>query len=460
MTPAARLSAVIEILDEILASEQPADGLMSAYFRNRRFIGSKDRAAVAEKAYSILREMLRLQWWLRQHNMPVTGRTLLLAHETLVNKQSIVQLEKLFDGERFSPQILQRSEKNFCGAIYGNRLSVDEMDDATQMECPEWAYPYLKEKFGDQFITELTATLMPAPLDIRINTLKVASREAAITALMDEGIDVVATELSPWGLRSDRRPALSRSDTFQNGLIEIQDEGSQLIALLCDVQPGQQVMDLCAGAGGKTLALAMQMDNKGRLVACDLSEGRLRRSKERFKRAGVQNTETRALDGEGNKWLKRQMSKFDRVLVDAPCTGTGTWRRNPDLRWRSPNLGELIRIQASLLESAAKLVKPGGKLIYGTCSFLDQENKNQIEQFLANHSDFTISPINEILPATTFAHLSQAQPQAGDPVKLNPQPDPRNTDEDDFMLQFMELTPARHNTDGFFAAILQKRAQP
>ena len=426
MTPAARLSATIEILDEILSSTRPADGLISAYFRSRRYIGAKDRSAVAEKAYSILREMLRLQWWCRQHNMPATGRTAVLAHETLVNKQSIVQLEKLCDGERFSPAILQRSEKNFCGAIYGNRLTHPEMDEATQVECPEWAYPLLKEKFGDEFLQEMSATILPAPLDIRINLLKTTSRDNAIASLADEGIDVIATGLSPWGLRSDKRPPLSRSETFQNGLVEIQDEGSQLIALLCDVKPGMQVMDLCAGAGGKTLALAMQMENKGRLIACDLSEGRLRRSKERLRRAGVQNAQTRALDAEGNKWLKRNAGTFDRVLVDAPCTGTGTWRRNPDLRWRSPNLEELQRVQYALLESAAKLVKPGGKLIYGTCSFLDQENKNQIAEFLMRHSEF------KVLPAADTLSFGGSD--------------------------FMELTPARHQTDGFFAAVLEKYA--
>lgn len=423
MTPAARTQAVIDLLDEILDSSLPADNLMSRYFRDRRYIGSKDRQFIADRAYAAFRQMMRLQWWCRRLSVEADGRNLMLAYSLFHDRIALDDLEKNWDGSKFVPRSLMPSEKKFYIALGKENFIHPDMDEATQFECPEWAYDFLKEKFGADFAAEMKSTTEAAPLDLRANLLK-ATRDDVMARLKEENIDVAPTPYSPWGLRTRSRPALSRTETFQNGLVEIQDEGSQLIALLCDVAPGMQVLDLCAGAGGKTLALAAMMENKGRLVACDVSQGRLRRSKERLRRGDVNNAQTRLLDGEGNKWLKRSEKGFDRVLVDAPCTGTGTWRRNPDLRWRSPDLAELLKTQAELLDKGARCVKPGGKLIYGTCSFLDQENKNQIIAFLERHPDFKIVPAKNSL-----AFLS------GD---------------------FMELTPLQHQTDGFFAAVLER----
>ncbi|TAN58290.1 MAG: RsmB/NOP family class I SAM-dependent RNA methyltransferase, partial [Rhodospirillales bacterium] len=266
------------------------------------------------------------------------------------------------------------------------------------------------------------ALLLPARLDLRVNALK-TTRQDAIAALAFEGIAAEPTELSPWGLRVASRVNLMATKVFKDGFVEVQDEGSQLAALLVGAEPGMAVCDFCAGAGGKTLALAATMNNKGRLVACDVSEGRLFRSADRMKRAGVQNVTRHVLDAAGAKWLKRQAGSFDRVLVDAPCTGTGTWRRNPDAKWKlSPeDLEELVKKQADILDRASRLVKPGGRLLYVTCSLLPDENEAQIEAFLARSPGFS--------------------------------PEPAWQDK-----TYLHLTPAQHGTDGFFAAKLVRDA--
>jgi len=213
----------------------------------------------------------------------------------------------------------------------------------------------------------------------------------------------------------------------------VQDEGSQLVALLTDAQPGQAVMDFCAGAGGKTLALAAAMKNKGRLVACDTHAARSERAVQRLRRAGVHNVTRHVLEGEGDKWLKRQKGTFDRVLVDAPCSGSGTWRRNPDAKWRLTETGllELVALQGKILTQASTLVKPGGRLVYATCSLLPEENERQVEAFLAANPDFSLIPITEAWSATVGTEC--------------PVPGP-----------YLRLSPAAHNTDGFFVAVMQR----
>jgi 16S rRNA (cytosine967-C5)-methyltransferase len=224
---------------------------------------------------------------------------------------------------------------------------------------------------------------------------------------------------------------------FKDGLIEVQDEGSQLVALLADARPGQRVADFCAGAGGKTLAMAAQMHNKGKIVACDVLEGRIDRAAVRFNRAGVHNVERRALSSERDQWVKRHAGTFDRVLIDAPCSGTGTWRRNPDAKWKlSPqDLEELEQVQRNILDSAWRLVKPGGRLIYATCSLLAEENEAQVEAFLAAHADFKRVPVGEVWQTAIGGDC------------------PATSD-------MLSLTPAQHGTDGFFAAVLERVKVP
>ncbi len=429
MTPSARLAATLEILDQIETAPRPADALVSAYFRSRRYIGSKDRAAIAKLVYAVLRRHARLNWWLEKKETEKTPRHRFLAYLFLEEKRTAAELEGLFDGKKFAPAPLTAEEKALLGKLKNRTLLHPEMSLEVRGECPAWAAEGLNERFGKRLENELQALLEPAPLDLRVNPLK-TTREEAFAALAKLGLKVEKTPYSPFGLRVRERPSLGDIALLKEGAIEIQDEGSQLVALLVDPKPGERVVDFCAGAGGKTLALSALMQNKGRLVACDVLENRLKRSAERFRRAGLHNIETKPLSSERDPWVKRHKGTFDRVLVDAPCSGTGTWRRNPDSRWRSlgPGLEALLPLQASILDSASRLVKPGGRLVYATCSLLPDENEKQIERFLDNHQDFALVPVRE---------SASGLPETG---------------------PYLSLSPARHDTDGFFAAVMRRIA--
>jgi 16S rRNA (cytosine967-C5)-methyltransferase len=291
----------------------------------------------------------------------------------------------------------------------------------------------LRDTFAETFLRECQALIPPAQIDLRVNTLK-TTREAALAGLQASGIECWAGKYAPTAIRVKGRPAIMAHPLYKSGAIEIQDEGSQLVAYMLNPLPGQAVMDFCAGAGGKTLALGALMQNRGRVVAADVLASRLARAKDRFRRAGLQNVETRPLDEEAGKWLKRRAASFDRVLVDAPCSGVGTWRRNPDMRWRplGPKLEELTALQADILARAAPLVKPGGRLAYATCSLLRAENEAIIEAFLTTHADFTLLPMDKIRAEV----LPEMKGISG---------------------EYLRLTPSRHGTDGFFTAVLEKK---
>lgn len=431
MTPPARIAASIELLAEIVGAEhaRPADAVANDFFRARRFIGSGDRRAVSERAWQVLRTYRRLNWWLRNEPVP----RLLVAASMLLEGGSFADVAEAFSGGRFAPSPLARSEAASLRRIEGHALDHPSMPDAVRWEIPDWLLPRLAERFGASLGEEMAALLLPAPLDLRVNLLK-ATRQEAQAALAAEGAGISAqpTPLSPWGLRIEGRRAVTSGKTFQSGLVEIQDEGSQLIAALTDARPGMRVADWCAGAGGKTLALAMTMQNRGQLLACDVSAARLDGAVRRLRRAGVHNVERHLIEA-GDKWAKRRAGSFDRVLVDAPCTGVGTWRRNPDARLRlaQADAAELIVKQATILDQAAALVRIGGRLVYATCSLLPEENEAQVNAFLARRAGFTLVPLARAWP------FEGSPPNAGD---------------------FLALTPARHGTDGFFAAVLERSA--
>lgn len=433
MTPAARLQAALELLVEIDASDRPADGVVSYFISQRRYIGSKDRRDLAERVYGILRRRARLAWWLQRHRAADTPRHRLLADLALSDGQTPEKLAKLFTDPR-GPQPLTAEERKLVGALAGRPLFHHDMPAWVKGEYPDWIEPKLTAIFGDRAAAELAALRDEAPLDLRVNRLK-ATRDQALEALAAETITAQPTSLSPLGLRLPGRVALVQLKTFRDGWIEVQDEGSQLVALLTDAQPGAAVVDVCAGAGGKTLALAAEMDNRGRLVACDVAQGRLDRAQDRLRRAGVHNVRRQVLSSEDDKWIKRHAGSFQRVLIDAPCSGTGTWRRNPDAKWRltPERLAELCALQARVLTSAARLVQPGGRLVYATCSLLPEENEAQIDAFLASHPDFAVLPVADVWQAVL-----------GTPC---PAPD-----------TMLRLTPAQHGTDGFFVAVLERKA--
>ena len=429
MTPAARIQAVIDLLSEVLATPRPADTLASNYFRNRRFIGSKDRAAINQKFYRLMREYHRLSWWIAGAGAEVNARTLVIAALILDKEHSPASLVPAFSGDTYAPQPLSEQESALAAALAGKKLDDPAMPERVQMECPEWAFASMRETLGDRFRAELRAMMEQAPMDLRVNILK-TERGEVLDALRNDGVDAHKGKISPLSIRVFGRPPISQHPLYMDGFIEIQDEGSQMVALLADAKPGEQVADFCAGAGGKTLALAASMNNKGRVVALDVLGGRLKRAKQRFRRAGLHNIETHELTSENDKWVKRHVGHFDLVLVDAPCTGTGTWRRDPDKRWRQlgPGLSDLVPLQKKILASAARMVKPGGRLVYATCSLLPEENERQIESFLQENSDFSVEPAEGIV---TF-------PGGGN---------------------YLRLTPAQHDTDGFFAARLKRKGK-
>jgi 16S rRNA (cytosine967-C5)-methyltransferase len=425
VTPAARLQAAIELLQAIEIDPRPADAVANAFFRARRFIGSSDRRTISEQVWAVLRAWRRLDWWLRGDATP----RLRVAALLLLEGTAVSGLERAFSGGRFAPAPLSHSETARIQRLEGHTLNHPKMPDPVRLELPDWLTPLLAARFGATLPAEMAALLRPAPLDLRVNLLK-ATREQAQAELAAEGIETAPTPLSPWCLRAFGRSPVTSGPTFQSGLVEIQDEGSQLIAFLADAHPGARVADFCAGAGGKTLALAMAMANRGAILACDVSAPRLESAIRRLRRAGIHNVE-RHLLAPGDKALKRRAGSFDRVLVDAPCTGIGTWRRNPDARRRltPEDLAALLPKQQAILDSASRLVRSGGKLIYATCSLLLEENEAQVTAFLTRHPNFALVP------------LSRAWPAGAPPIPA------------DFLL----LTPARHGTDGFFAAVLERR---
>jgi 16S rRNA (cytosine967-C5)-methyltransferase len=434
MTPSARLAAAIDLLAAIEAEpRRPADAIANDFFRARRFIGSSDRRNVSERAWGAIRNRLRLAWHLEALGAQPTPRLLLAAHLLLAEGWTPGGIAQNFTGDRFAPAPPTREEEALLARLATRTLVDPAMPEAIRLNLPDWAFPGLAERFGARLAEEAAAMEAAAPLDLRANLLR-TTRDAALAALAAEGIPAVPTPLSPWGIRiADRRP-IGTSRAFKEGLVEVQDEGSQIIALLTDARPGMRVADYCAGAAGKTLALAAAMDNRGHIVACDVSAPRLEGAVRRLRRAGVHNAE-RHLLAAGDKWRKRNGRKFDRVLVDAPCTGTGTWRRNPDARVRTgaTDLAELSAKQSVILDQASELVRPGGRLVYATCSLLPEEDERQMQGFLQRHPDFAEVPV----PALWTSLVPGVAP----PMEAAQ----------------MILSPARHNTDGFFAAVLERR---
>jgi 16S rRNA (cytosine967-C5)-methyltransferase len=439
MTPGARISAAIEILDQVEADPRPADRVVEAYFRQRRYAGSKDRHAVAERAYGVLRRRRRIDWRLVMADWQAapTGRTRVLADMALAGGQDRAAVSALCTGEGHAPAPLDEAEATLMHRLAGTPLEIGGMPLAVRVECPDALAGVLEAGLGADFEPVMRALLEEAPFDLRVNPLKAAEREKVRSSLAGGGMKIRPTALSPFGMRAPRRSAIDHLDLFKDGVIEVQDEGAQLAAIMVGAAPGMQVADFCAGAGGKTLVMAALMENKGRVLAMDTAAARLDRCQVRVKRAGLDNVEPRLLDDDSKKRLRRMKGRFDRVLVDAPCTGVGTWRRNPDARWRfgAEELGRLTVLQAEILERAGRLVKPGGRMIYVTCSLIAEENERQVEAFLAANADFKAMPVEQVWAETVGALGGPECPVTGSHLKL---------------------LPDRHGTDGFFIAVLRR----
>ncbi len=440
MTPEARLAAGIELLDAIAAQpRRPADAIAAEFFRQRRFIGGGDRRGVSDLAWGAVRQALRLRWHVGEGGGPgggerATARELALAYLILVERRPAAAAERLFAAGGYGPAALSAREKELAARLADRELVAPDMPDGPRLNLPDWALPGLRARFGERLAAEAAAMEQAAPLDLRANALK-ATREEARRALLAQGLDAAPTPFAPHGLRLAGRTPIAGTLAYRDGLVEVQDEGSQLIAALCAAGAGMRIADLCAGAGGKTLALAAAMGNSGRVTACDVNAPRLEGAAKRLRRAGVHNAETHLLTP-GDRWAKRRAGSFDRVLVDAPCTGSGTWRRNPDARTRTTeqDLRELAAKQGEILVMGAQLVRPGGRLIYATCSLLPEEDEDQVSRFLATHPGFAPVPLGA---AWAGAGLVGEPPGPADAPHLM-------------------LSPAAHGTDGFFCAVLER----
>ena len=415
MTPAL-LDAAAAALAGMLPFTQPADVTLSQFFRSRPKLGGRDRAFIAEAAYGAVRHLRSLEHLCEGRN----GRRLLLAWLARHGGHNLREFEPL----------TTPAELAWLKEI--KAASLDGQPDPIRLDLPDWLYERLSARFGDELTALMAALNRPATLDLRVNALRM-SREAVQQQLASDGILAAPTPYSPLGLRLRGKPALNRHPLFLEGVIEVQDEGSQLLALLTGARRGEMVCDFCAGAGGKTLALGALMHNSGRLYAFDVAEKRLANLKPRLARSGLSNVHPQLLANERDTKVKRLAGKLDRVLVDAPCSGIGTLRRNPDLKWRQTpaSVAELNAKQLAILTSAASLLKPGGRLVYATCSLLNEENEALIEAFLAAHPDFRLTPVQEVLAG------------AGIPLDCT---------------DYLRLDPLHHGTDGFFAALLERAA--
>jgi len=406
------IEVAANLVGEILKGKVPADALINQVFRENRQMGRRDRGTVAETVYDVLRHR-RLMDWLA--GTEATPRALVLVS---LLRQGLLDLGL---HERYAESIPAGLDERM-----GEESSLPM---AVSLSLPDWLAEEWQQELGDEEAWALaTALNEAAPVDLRVNTLK-TDRESLQAQLAAEGYRAKPTPYSPQGLRRNDRSPLFSLQSFKDGLFDIQDEGSQLIGLATGVKPGMRVLDLCAGAGGKTLQMAAMMNNKGSIVACDVSPRRLSQLKPRLARAGVFNTQILPIAHENDAKLKCLRGSFDVVLVDAPCSGTGTLRRNPDIKWREIDLEQLYHTQTSLLEAAGRLVAPGGRVIYATCSLLQQENAGIVEAFLAKHADFSAMPLSL-------------------PESIRPQ-----EQEAPAMLQ---LYPHQHGTDGFFMACLQR----
>lgn len=407
-----------QVLGNVLTFDHPADAVLSRHFRDNRELGQRDRAFIAETVYGIVR---RLRWLRRLAGAGATPRQLLLAWLARGEGWPMRQFEGLASA----------TERDWIETI--KSATLDEGSVAERADMPDWLVERLLAQHDESSLIKLAQSLnRPAPLDLRVNLLK-ADRDVVLARLREEGLAAESCRLSPQGIRLGGKPALQKHPLFLDGSFEVQDEGSQLLGLLVQPKRGELVVDFCAGAGGKTLQLGAMMRSTGRLYAFDVSEKRLAKLKPRMARAGLSNVHPVLIAHENDAKVKRLAGKADRVLVDAPCSGLGTLRRNPDLKWRQSDaaVDEMVVKQGAILAAAARLVRPGGRLVYATCSLLAEENDAVVDAFLAAQPGFRAVSAESVLEAQGVTLTTGER---------------------------LRLSPDVHDTDGFFAAVLERVA--
>ena len=391
----------------------PADAILRRFFREHPTLGANDRSFIAEAVFGILRHKFFLECMVAT----ATPRALLLSYLVKFQGTNLRELKP----------VISETETKWLAEIKAVTLKSQPL--AVQAEFPAWLFEKLQNFMSETDILDLGCALQqPAPLDLRVNTIQ-AKRDEVLAVFSQDGIQAQATPYSPVGIRLTDKPSINRHPLFLSGKIEVQDEGSQLLGYLLAPKRGEMIVDFCAGAGGKTLLLGALMHSRGRIYAFDTSEKRLNNLKPRLKRSGLSNLHPQLITNENDSKVKRLSGKIDRVLIDAPCSGLGTLRRNPDLKWRqSPqSILELKQKQAAILAAAAKLLKPGGRLVYATCSLLPEENQEVVDKFLSDHRQFSLQSCADI---------------------FSKQKMPLDTG------KFLQLSPHQHGTDGFFAATL------
>jgi 16S rRNA (cytosine967-C5)-methyltransferase len=431
MTPSGRLSAAIEVLADVETRRRPAPDVLKDWGLSHRFAGSSDRAAIAGLIYDALRRKASSDWLMGE----TTPRATVLGMLHRERGLDAAAIAALCSGERFAPAPLTASESAALGSSV-----IANAPSHVQGDYPQWLDAHLARVFGDERAEEGAALASRAPLDMRVNTLK-AEREELLPKLSHLGAE--PTRWSPNGLRlrlaaDAKSPAIHAEPLFLKGFVEIQDEGSQLAALLAGAKPGEQVIDLAAGAGGKTLALAAAMENRGQIFATDIDKRQLAPIHERLARAGARNIQVRTPRGETDA-VADLTGRADLVLIDAPCTGTGTWRRNPDAKWRiRPGaVAERVKQQTALLDRAAALTKPGGRIAYITCSVLAEENNDQVRAFTGRYGNFSVEKPAQMAQALgERAYLFSRAALISDEGLL--------------------MTPRRTDTDGFFVSLLRR----
>ena len=413
--PPAVVSHTEALLREVLRFTGPADGTLSRYFRDHPRLGSRERGAIAEGIYGLLRNKSVYS------SFAESGGGATMRKLTLLGLADAVGIDSLGG--------LTEEETEWLTRV----MQIDRslLQPSLRANLPQWLFEKFVAQYGEAQALQLADALnQPAPLDLRVNSIK-AGREEVMAKLAEAPILCEPTPFAPLGLRVLRKPALQNLPLFKEGAIEVQDEGSQLLSQVVGAKRGEMVVDFCAGAGGKTLSLGAAMRNTGRLYAFDISDKRMAKMKPRVARSGLSNVHPVLIAHERDAKIKRLAGKIDRVLVDAPCSGLGTLRRNPDVKWRQlqESIAELNLKQAAILDSAARLLKAGGRLVYATCSLLDEENEAIVNQFLATHTDFHLVPMKDVLTEQKI------------PLEMQ---------------DYLKLLPHLHQMDGFFAAVMER----